>query len=81
MMMNKMPPALPPTGGVNVGMKRPLPPPMGQNRPPVSAVKSMATMNAQQVMPYGKAYAKGGMVGCSWSPKSSTTMRGAARKG
>jgi len=29
----------------------------------------------------GMGYAKGGMVGCSWSPKSSTTMRGAARKG
>ena len=34
-----------------------------------------------QVMPGGRAFKKGGMVGCDWSPKSSATMRGAARKG
>lgn len=32
-----------------------------------------------QVMPGGRAFKKGGMVGCDWSPKSSATMRGAAR--
>ena len=43
--------------------------------------RTMTPMAAQQIMPMGRAYAKGGMVGCDWSPKSSTTMRGAARKG
>jgi hypothetical protein len=32
-----------------------------------------------QVMPEGRAFKKGGMVGCDWSPKSAATMRGAAR--
>jgi len=32
-------------------------------------------------MPMGRAYAKGGMVGCGWTAPSSKTMRGAARKG
>lgn len=33
------------------------------------------------IMPTGRAYAKGGMVGCDWKPKSAATMRGNARKG
>ena len=61
---------MPGTGGINPGMRQPLPMP-----------RSMTPMAAQQIMPTGRAYAKGGMVGCDWSPKSSTTMRGAARKG
>ena len=60
----------PGTGGQNPGMRQPLPMP-----------RSMTPMAAQQIMPTGRAFAKGGMVGCDWSPKSSTTMRGAARKG
>lgn len=66
----------PGTGGPNPGMRQPLPMP-----PPGSAIRNMAPMAAQQVMPGGRAFKKGGMVGCDWSPKSSKTMRGAARKG
>ena len=67
---------LPKTGGLNPGMRQPLPMP-----PPGSAIRNIAPMAAQQVMPGGRAFKKGGMVGCDWSPKSSKTMRGAARKG
>lgn len=67
---------LPKTGGLNPGMRQPLPMP-----PPGSATRNIAPMAAQQVMPGGRAFKKGGMVGCDWSPKSSKTMRGAARKG
>lgn len=72
------------TGGVNVGMRqdmpvrRPLPMPPEQTRQP-RGMRSMVPGSA--VMPYGRAFKKGGMVGCDWSPKSSKTMRGAARKG
>lgn len=58
--------------------------PMGVRPMPMGArpmPRTMTPMAAQQIMPTGRAYAKGGMVGCDWSPKSSTTMRGAARKG
>ena len=62
----------PGTGGVNVGV-RPLPMPVS---------RSMNAMGpGSMVMPTGRAFAKGGMVGCDWFPKSSATMRGAARKG
>jgi hypothetical protein len=57
---------------------------MGQGLPaPAAAMmqRSMTPMAAQQIMPMGRAYAKGGMVGCDWKPKSSSTMSGAARKG
>lgn len=57
---------------------------MGQGLPaPAAAMmqRSMTPMAAQQIMPMGRAYAKGGMVGCNYTPKSSATMRGAARKG
>jgi hypothetical protein len=50
--------------------------PMGSGGPPP---RSMTPMASQQIMPEGRAFKKGGMVGCDWSPKSSTTMRGAAR--
>lgn len=44
--------------------------------------RSMTPMvPGSSIMPNGRAYAKGGMVGCGWSPKSGATMRGAARKG
>lgn len=81
------------TGGVNVGMRpgmpvrRPLPimgpDGAGVSRPmPVGGKpRSMNPMAAEQIMQNGRAYAKGGMVGCDWKPKSSATMRGAARKG
>ena len=58
---------MPKTGGVNVGVRPVMPP------------KAMTA--GAQVMPGGRAFKKGGMVGCDWSPKSSATMRGAARKG
>ncbi len=62
----------PGTGGPNPGMRQPLPmPPQG--------MRGMTPGAA--VMPGGRAFKKGGMVGCDWSPKSSKTMRGAARKG
>lgn len=74
------------TGGVNVGVR---PPPVtgpggvGLSRPMsgMPTPRSMTPMAADQIMPTGRAYAKGGMVGCDWKPKSSATMRGAARKG
>ena len=53
--------------------------PMGGGIPPIRTMTPMAP--GSQIMPTGRAYAKGGMVGCDWSPKSSATMRGAARKG
>ena len=72
------------TGGVNVGMRpdtpvrRPLPiltTPSGRSR------DLRVMVPGSQIMPHGRAYKNGGMVGCDWSPKSSKTMRGAARKG
>lgn len=64
------------TGGVNVGMRPSLP--LGAT----PTARSMAAMApGSMIMPTGRAYAKGGMVGCDWKPKSSATMRGAARKG
>jgi hypothetical protein len=87
---------MPGTGGINPGMRQPLPVTGGPNvgmRPgmgmgvslDVAALKNklgaLRPMAAAQVMPGGRAFAKGGMVGCDWSPKSSKTMRGAARKG
>lgn len=56
---------------------------MAQSPMPAAAMmqRSMTPMAAQQIMPMGRAYAKGGMVGCNYTPKSSATMRGAARKG
>lgn len=66
-------PARPGTGG-------PMAPsmPMGGGIP---VARTMTPMAAQQIMPTGRAYAKGGMVGCGWAAPSSKTMRGAARKG
>lgn len=49
---------------------------------PAASPANIRPMTAgASVMPEGRAFKKGGMVGCDWSPKSSTTMRGAARKG
>jgi hypothetical protein len=69
-----MPPRAPLTGG-------PMAPqmPMGGGIPPVRTMTPMAP--GSQIMPTGRAYAKGGMVGCGWTAPSSKTMRGAARKG
>mgnify|MGYP003660954302 CR=1 FL=1 len=66
--------------------------PMGGGRPPSVMQAGLAPMAppvrtgaamvpGSQIMPQGRAFKRGGMVGCDWSPKSSTTMRGAARKG
>ena len=57
---------------------------MAQGPMPAAAMmqRSMTPMApGSLIMPMGRAYAKGGMVGCNYTPKSSTTMRGAARKG
>jgi hypothetical protein len=67
---------MPKTGGPNPGIRQQAAIPA-----PGSAVRSMAPMAAQQIMPTGRAFAKGGMVGCDWKAPSSKTMRGAARKG
>ena len=62
------------------GMGRP-----GMGKPgtggPMAPPAPKAMTAGAQVMPGGRAFKKGGMVGCDWSPKSSATMRGAARKG
>ena len=75
---------VPGTGGVNVGV-RPLPMPGTNLGSAMGAVPVTRSMNAMgpgsMVMPTGRAYAKGGMVGCDWKAPSSKTMRGAARKG
>ena len=49
--------------------------------PAASPVNVKPMTAGASVMPEGRAFKKGGMVGCDWSPKSSATMRGAARKG
>lgn len=57
---------------------------MAQSPMPAAAMmqRSMTPMvPGSSIMPMGRAYAKGGMVGCNYTPKSSATMRGAARKG
>lgn len=57
---------------------------MAQSPMPAAAMmqRSMTPMApGSSIMPMGRAYAKGGMVGCNYTPKSSATMRGAARKG
>lgn len=57
---------------------------MAQSPMPAAAMmqRSMTPMApGSSIMPTGRAYAKGGMVGCNYTPKSSATMRGAARKG
>ena len=63
------------------GMGRP-----GMGKPGTGGVNvgprpNMTPMAAQQIMPEGRAFKKGGMVGCDWKAPSSKTMRGAARKG
>ena len=68
----------PGTGGP---MAPPAPNPRTMILPSSAPPRSMTPMASQQIMPEGRAFKKGGMVGCDWSPKSSTTMRGAARKG
>ena len=74
----------PGTGGVTVGV-RPLPMPGTNLGSAMGAMPVRRSMNAMgpgsMVMPTGRAYAKGGMVGCDWKAPSSKTMRGAARKG
>lgn len=47
----------------------------------IARAKLKALGPGSQVMENGRAFKRGGMVGCSWSPKSGKTMRGAARKG
>lgn len=45
-----------------------------------ATARSMAAMApGSMIMPTGRAYAKGGMVGCDWKAPSAKTMRGAAR--
>ena len=61
-------------------------PAAGMAQSPMAAAammqRSMTPMApGSSIMPMGRAYAKGGMVGCNYTPKSSATMRGAARKG
>lgn len=77
--------SMPGTGGINTGMRQPLPAQAADRaREAIAAAmmkRSMKPMAAQQIMPNGRAFAKGGMVGCGYTPKSSATMRGAARKG